>query len=163
MIIVSDTTPISELAKVGRLHLLADLFGTVIIPPQVFEELSAGNHPAAAVVSQLDWLDIREVDATSTQSLMQLNNLDLGESAAIILAEALKAEQLLIDERAARKVARSRNLPVIGTVGLLILAKQRGLIESVKTELNALMSNGMRLSEQVYQDALMLAQEPFSQ
>ncbi len=162
MIIVSDTTPISELAKVGRLHLLADLFGTVIIPPQVFEELSAGNHPAAAVVSQLDWLDIREVDATSTQSLMQLNNLDLGESAAIILAEALKAEQLLIDERAARKVARSRNLPVIGTVGLLILAKQRGLIESVKTELNALMSNGMRLSEQVYQDALMLAQEPFS-
>jgi uncharacterized protein len=150
MIIVSDTTPLSELAKVGQLHLLHELFGLVIIPQEVYTELTTGTHPAAQLVPALDWLETRSITDTDAQriKILQLDfNLDLGESAAIALAEELNADQVLIDERAARRVAISRQLPVIGTIGILVLAKQRGLLESVKVVLDALTANGMRISD----------------
>ncbi|MGB3694484.1 MAG: DUF3368 domain-containing protein, partial [Spirulinaceae cyanobacterium] len=87
------------------------------------------------------------------------SNLDLGEVSAIILAEELEADQLLIDERAARQVALARHLPVIGTVGILILAKQRGFLESVKTILDAMIGNGTRIGKSLYEQAILLAQE----
>ncbi|NEP10896.1 MAG: DUF3368 domain-containing protein [Symploca sp. SIO2C1] len=160
MIVVSDTTPISELTKVGYLNLLPDLFGRVVIPQEVYAELITGPHPAKVIVPSLDWLEVREVGNTQQIKLLQLqSNLDLGEVAAIILAEELKATQLLIDERAARRVALARQLPVIGTVGILLLAKQRGLIESIKTILDAMIANGTRIGERLYKQALLLAQE----
>ncbi|NER48974.1 MAG: DUF3368 domain-containing protein [Symploca sp. SIO1A3] len=160
MIVVSDTTPISELTKVGYLNLLRDLFGQVVIPQQVYIELMRGHHPAAIIVQRLDWLEIREVGNTHQLKVLQLkSNLDLGEVAAIILAEELEANHLLIDERAARRVALTRQLPVIGTVGILVLAKQRGLIDNVKTILDAMITNGTRIGERLYKQALLLAQE----
>ncbi|BAU12169.1 hypothetical protein LEP3755_26980 [Leptolyngbya sp. NIES-3755] len=160
MIVVSDATPLSELAKVGQLHLLHELFGIVIIPEEVYAELTIGDHPAAQLVPELDWLEVRSlIDFQSCQVLQRDFNLDLGESAAIALAEELKANQVLIDERAARRVAISRQLPVIGTIGILILAKQRGRLESVKDVLNALIEKGTRISDRLYDQALTLAQE----
>lgn len=160
MIIVSDTTPLSELAKVEQLHLLHELFGLVIIPQEVYAELTTGNHPAAQLVPILDWLEIRSLADNQQSKVFQLDfNLDLGESAAIALAEELNADQLLIDERAARRVAISRQLPIIGTVGILVLAKQRGLLECVKVVLDALIANGMRISDRLYNQALTLTQE----
>lgn len=83
MIIVSDTTPISELTKVGQLNLLHDLFGQVVVPKEVYDELLEGNHPATSVVPTLDWLEIRTVtDTEKVKALQQTSNLDLGESAA---------------------------------------------------------------------------------
>jgi len=70
MIVVSDTTPISELTKVGHLNLLRDLFGQVVIPQQVYAELVTGYHPAAIIVPRLDWLEIKEVG--NTQQLTAL-------------------------------------------------------------------------------------------
>ena len=160
MIVVSDTTPISELTKVGYLNLLRDLFGQVVIPQEVYAELMTGSHSAKVIVPRLNWLEVREVGDTQQLKVLQLeSNLDLGEVAAIILAEELKATQLLIDERAARRIALARQLPVIGTVGILVLAKQRGLIESVKTILDAMIGKGTRIGERLYQQALFLAQE----
>jgi uncharacterized protein len=160
MIIVADTTPLSELAKVGQLDLLRELFGQVIVPDEVFEELRAGNHPAALMVLQLSWLERRSiVEAARVQQLQTRFNLDLGESAAIVLAEELKADQLLVDERAARRVARVRQLPIIGTVGILVLAKQRGLLGEVKLVLDDLRVNGTRISDRLYAQALVLARE----
>ncbi len=116
MIVVSDTTPISELTKVGHLNLLHDLFGQVVITKEVYSELTTGNHPATRIVPQVNWLEIREVADSQQIRVLQLqSNLDLGEVSAILLAEELEADQLLIDERAARQVALARQLPVKST------------------------------------------------
>jgi len=161
MIIVSDTTPISELAKVNRLDLLPKLFGKVTIPQGVFDELQIGEHPAAAkLVQNLSWLEVATVDNQQVvRELEQSFKLDLGESEAIALAEEIGASQLLIDEKAARKVAMARKLPLIGTVGVLLLAKRRGVLASVKDVLDEMQAQGMRISDRLYVQVLTLAQE----
>lgn len=160
MIVVSDTTPISELAKVSYLNLLAELYGQVIIPQEVYAELTTGAHPAANIVPQLGWLEVHSVMSYERlRALQKSANLDLGESAAIVLAEELRADQLLIDERPARRFAVSCQLPVIGTVGVLVLAKQQGVIENIREILNAMTAKGMRIGPRLYQQALALAQE----
>jgi predicted nucleic acid-binding protein len=160
MIIVSDTTPISELAKVDHLDLLPKLFGKVVIPQGVFNELQVGEHPAAKLVQDLSWLEVVTVDNQQlVRELQQSFKLDLGESEAIALAEEIRASQLLIDERAARKVAMARKLPLIGTVGILLLAKRRGLLDSVKDVLDEMQAQGMRISDRLYVQVLTLAQE----
>jgi len=93
------------------------------------------------------------------RELQQSFKLDLGESEAIALAEEISASQLLIDERAARKVAMARKLALIGTVGILLLAKRRGLLDSVKDVLDEMQAQGMRISERLYVQVLTLAQE----
>ena len=160
MIIVSDTTPISELAKVDHLNLLPKLFGKVVIPQGVFDELQVGEHPAAQLVQNLSWLEVVTVDNQQlVRELQQSFKLDLGESEAIALAEEISASQLLIDERAARKVAMAQKLPLIGTVGILLLAKRRGLLDSVKDVLDEMQEQGMRISDRLYVQVLTLAQE----
>ena len=160
MIIVSDTTPISELAKVDHLDLLPKLFGKVVIPQGVFDELQVGEHPAAKLVQNLSWLEVVTVDNQQlVRELQQSFKLDLGESEAIALAEEISASQLLINERAARKVAMARKLPLIGTVGILLLAKRRGLLDSVKDVLDEMQAQGMRISDRLYVQVLTLAQE----
>ena len=160
MIIVSDTTPISELAKVDHLDLLPKLFGKVVIPQGVFDELQVGEHPAAKLVQNLSWLEVVTVDNQQlVRELQQSFKLDLGESEAIALAEEIRASQLLINERAARKVAMARKLPLIGTVGILLLAKRRGLLDIVKDVLDEMQAQGMRISDRLYVQVLTLAQE----
>ncbi len=83
----------------------------------------------------------------------------MGEVRAIILAEELGADHLLMDERAGRRVAKLRNLSVIGMVGTLLLAKQQGLIPNVKDILDELIVRGMRISLRLYQYALTTALE----
>ncbi len=160
MIVVSDTTPLSELAKVGQLNLLRDIFGQVIIPEEVYNEVTTGTHPAVSAVQSATWIEVRSITNTENVPILQgATQLDLGECAAIILAEELGVDQLLIDDLAARRVALSRNLPVIGTIGTLLLAKDQGLIPSVKEVLDALITQGKRISQQLYQETLLTAQE----
>ncbi|MEC4817285.1 MAG: DUF3368 domain-containing protein [Scytonema sp. PMC 1069.18] len=160
MIIVSDTTPISELAKVDHLDLLPKLFGQVLIPQGVFNELQVGQHPAAEFVQNLSWLEVVTVENQQVvEELQKSCNLHLGESEAIALAEEIGASQLLIDEKAARKVAMARKLPLIGTVGILLLAKRRCLLDSVQDILDEMQVKGTRMSERLYVQVLTLAEE----
>ena len=160
MIIVSDTTPISELAKVNCLNLLPKLFGRVMIPQGVHDELTTGQHPAARLVRELSWLDVVAVNnRLAVKELQQIGNLDLGESEAIALAEEMNADRLLIDEKAARRVAMARNLPLIGTMGVLLLGKRQGELENVKDVLDQMQQQGTRISDRLYTQVLILAQE----
>lgn len=124
MIVVSDTSPVSSLMQIGHCELLRDLFEVVCIPGAVRDEL-AKFHPALPT-----FLDVRDiVDRGRAQSL--LSSLDLGEAEAIVLAIEIRADYLLVDERLGRAIATQSGLKVIGLVGVLLLAKQRGLIGSL--------------------------------
>ena len=90
MIVVSNTTPFSELAKVGRMDLLGDIFGKVIIPQEVYNEITTGTHPAVNAVKSATWIEVLSIQQISI--LQSETNLDLGECAAIILAEELGAD-----------------------------------------------------------------------
>lgn len=160
MIVVSDTTPLSELAKVGRLDLLREVFGRVIIPEEVYREVTTGIHPGAIAVPKATWIEVQAVsDARKVYEIQVTRKLDLGECAAMILAEDLDADFLLMDDLSARQEAIARNLPIIGTIGILLIAKKRGFISNVKETLDALMAGGKRISQKLYQQALTAAGE----
>lgn len=161
MIVVSNTSPITNLAAVGQLNLLQQLYGTIIIPQAVYQELtSAGDTiPGATEVQTFNWIQVQQVtNRTLVNSL--LNQLHQGESEAIALAIELQADWLLIDEELGRKVAANNQLKFIGILGVLIEAKQRGLIPSVKSVLDNLINQAeFWVTEALYNRILQMAGE----
>ena len=160
MIVVSDTTPISELAKINRLTLLRDVYQRVIIPREVYGELLAGPGNLPAAVQAANWIDVVTVrDSHEVLAIHSVTRLGLGECAALTLALELGAQRLLIDDRAARREARAHGLAVTGTIGTLLTAKERKIIPSVRNVLDDLMVHGTRIGEQLYRNALRAANE----
>jgi predicted nucleic acid-binding protein len=115
MIVVADTSPPLHLGRIGRLDLLPAVVGRVIIPRTVWGELvQPGTRPdVVAAIQATDWIEI--VEDPGDVDL----GLDPGETAAILLAERLRADALLIDERRGRAVAATRGISLIGTLGML--------------------------------------------
>lgn len=125
MIIISDTTPIITLLKLERLDLLKNLFGEVVIPRAVYEELTSNPKylSEAQVISECSFLKRSEIsDRQSIKILREVVGLDTGESEAIALADEQHADLLIIDERKGRSVAKQMGLKIIGTIGILIQA-----------------------------------------
>ncbi len=129
MIIVSDTWPINNLAAIGQLALLRQLYGTVIIPEAVFRELTEPEFPVAGAteVETFDWIQTRQVNSLAVVEALR-NELDIGEAEAIALALELEADQILIDESRGRAIAARLNLRYTGILGILIEVKSQGLI-----------------------------------
>ena len=163
MIIVSDTSPISNLVIVNYVHLLPDIFGTTIIPKPVHAELLANGpgHPVTLLAQSADWLEIKVVkDLAAVTELENERNLDPGEAHAIVLASELNANQLLIDERLGRAEAQRLGLSIVGILGVLLLAKQRKLITSVKPVMDELIGQAnFRIRPQLYAEILKRAGE----
>lgn len=154
MIVVSDTSPITYLIKINLIHLLPALFGRVIIPKVVYDELSKVAEQKLWLESDdSGWLVVKE--ARDTSSVKRFNViLDRGESEAIALAVELNASALLIDEREGRRIAVEEGLNVTGVIGVLIEAKRQGYIQLIKPALDSLMSKGFRISSAIYNSAL---------
>ncbi len=128
MIVVSDTSPICYLVLIDGIELLQKLYGHVIIPQAVYEELMATGSPVKVqswIIQHPNWL---EVQFMVSEPDAELSQLDAGERAAIALAEQIKANLVILDERVARKVAMERGLRVIGLLGILGAAADRGLV-----------------------------------
>ncbi len=161
MIVVSDTSPINNLAAIRQLHLLHQLYGIVIIPEAVYRELTDNSFPVAGSteVQTLDWIQTRTIrDHTLAEALS--NELDLGEAEAIALAVEIQAERLLIDERRGRLVASRLNLRYTGILGILVEAKSQGFISQVKPLLNALIDQaGFWIAEPLYNRVLQIVNE----
>ncbi|MEH2224640.1 DUF3368 domain-containing protein [Nostoc sp.] len=161
MIIVSDTSPINNLAAINHLHLLQQLYGTVLIPEAVYRELTDPNFPVAGAieVQTFIWIQTRPVqDRILVEALS--NELDIGEAEAIALALETKAEQVLIDERRGRTVAARLNLGYTGILGILVEAKSQRLISAVKPLLDALINQaGFWVAEPLYNRVLQLVDE----
>ena len=157
MIVVADSSPLVCLARTDLLHLLRDMFGQVLVPRIVWDEvtLARPDAPGALAVAGADWIRIRETPTEDPEGL----GLDPGETAAIRLAEALGADLLLIDERSGRRVAEARRLHVRGTLGVLIRARQLGWIPSLRAVIERLLDQGFRLSPELVEEALSQAGE----
>ena len=133
MIVVSDTSSISALLIVGEIEILSHLFGEVIIPQAVQAELahSFQNLPF--------WIKIRSAKDIGLVHHFE-QSVDAGEAEAIQLATELKADLLLIDDAKGRRLAQGEGLRIIGLLGVVILAKRKGLIPSARSFLSRLKS-----------------------
>lgn len=148
MIVVSDTSPITALLAVEEADLLQQLFGEVIIPNAVETELRR-THPVLP-----GWLRVRSPHST-TKTDLYARSVDRGEAEAIALAEELHADHLLIDERKGRRLARQQGLPVLGLLGVILLAKRAGLIASARKLLEDLdREAGIYLADELKKAAL---------
>jgi predicted nucleic acid-binding protein len=133
MIVIADTGPVNYLVLLHNADLLPRLFGQVFIPPAVWEELNDPDTPApvrAWLAQNPAWLQIQPIHSSPDP---QLDHLDDGEREAIALAEELHADEILLDELSARKEAARRQLPFIGTLGILRRAAQLDLIDLPST------------------------------
>jgi predicted nucleic acid-binding protein len=142
--IVSDTGPIIVFARIGRLSLLRDVTGSLLIPDAVYDEIvvKKGGMPGAAEVAQADWIQKASVISRSIiDSLPSV--LHEGEREAIALAQE-RGAQLLVDEIRARRVAREFGIEVIGTLRILAEAKQLGQINLVRPIVVQMQSEGYR-------------------
>ncbi|NET36646.1 MAG: DUF3368 domain-containing protein [Cyanothece sp. SIO1E1] len=162
MIVVSDTSALSNLALINYLWLLEAIYQAVIIPDVVASELAAASNPTIAAILQLGWIQTQSLtNFQLANQLQQDRGLDAGEASAITLALELQADDLLIDERLGRQEALRLGLSIVGILGILLVAKQRSLIPQVQPIMNALIDQaGFRVSSQLYQRILVLAQEP---
>lgn len=139
MIVVSDTSPVLNLARIGRLKLLPLLYHQVLIPSAVYEELTASKRdllPAVDLAME-PWLVV--ATPNNQRRVQELReNLDPGEAEAIVLAIERGADLLLVDERRGRRTATAAGLTVIGLLGVVIRAKRSGLIDQAKPVLDEL-------------------------
>jgi uncharacterized protein len=139
MIIVSDTTTVANLFAIEHFRLLPALFGQIILPEGVYEELRAPNGFPRETDEQIQALTVQVRTAQNKEAVRSLmNSLDAGEAEAIILAEELHADTLIIDERKGRQIARERGLHTVGLLGIILQAKQQGMIRSVRPLLHEL-------------------------
>lgn len=153
MPVISNTSPILNLAIIGKLQLLREQFGEIIIPVAVHAELRLDNaFPGSEIVQKAiddKWIKIVAVSNRALADVLR-HELDNGEAEAIALAQELKATMLLLDERDARKIARQLCLPVVGVVGILLKAYRAKKIEDVSRVFDELKSKaGFYLADDV--------------
>jgi len=152
MSIVSNASPLINLARIGKLDLLRQLYGELVIPEAVWHEVvvKGVGQPGVDEIKAASWIKTQQVaNRQLVQALRQ--ELDAGEAEAIALTIETKAELLLMDERLGRETAHHLGLRYTGLIGVLIEAKHKGLISKVKPHLDALRDMaGFRVSDALY-------------
>ena len=159
MIVVSDTTPLITLMKIDKLELLEKLFGEVFIPRAVFRELTANEKFAdeARKIESAAFFKVREIaDKKSLDLVHKISGLDLGESEAIVLAQELDSDLILIDEFRGRLIASQMNLHLTGTLGVLYNSYKRHFIERDEIEncIEKIRNSNIRISEKLLREFL---------
>jgi predicted nucleic acid-binding protein len=161
MIVVSNTTPLIGLATVQRFDLLRHLFNEIHIPDAVYgEAVVAGREAGGAKreVTDAPWIKVVSVsDRLAVEAL--LDDLDLGEAETIVLARELDADWVLMDEKKGRRKLTQMGLKKIGTLGILLSAKQAGLLPVIRPDIERLRQQGFSLSQTVIDTVLQKANE----
>ena len=152
-----NTSPLQYLHQVGHLELLPTLFTHVQVAEAVVAELAAGIRRETALpdVEQLAWVTTRAISDTG----LLASGLGRGEAETLALSLESPGSLVILDDAEARRAAKAAQLNVIGTVGVLLLAKERGHIEAIRPVIDHLGRLGFRLSELVRIDALTKAGE----
>ncbi len=155
MRVVCDTSPLILLSKIRRLALLTELYDEVIIPSSVLDEVGAKPGKEAERIRAL----LQSPKFHSRRAMKRIlerlpPDLGRGEREAIALALETKADLVVLDDRQGRRLACEKGLSVTGTVGILIESRERGIIPSVRRELDRLVEAGMWIDEMFYHGIL---------
>jgi len=156
--VIANNTPLVALWVLGRLDLLRELYDEVLIPQAVYEEFVATERAVRqAALENAPW--IRPVSLANPQRARIYIGLDLGEAEVLTLAEERAARLVIIDELKGRRYAQRLEMPLTGTLGLLLLAKERGLVANLAPLLVELQEAGLYLGAALIDRALRLAGE----
>ena len=154
-----DTSPLVYLFRTSKLDLVRALFREVLVAEEVGEELAAGLAAGAHVPDLADYPWIRRCGTSDLDVPARLVGLGSGELGTILLGTSGRAEWAILDDLGARHAAEAVGVEVVGTVGILALAKKRGLISTIAPVLQELTAAGMWLSQSLIDDVLELAGE----
>lgn len=160
MVVVTDAGPLIHLGSCGCLWVLKSLFGQVIVPAAVWNEATAHPElPGAQEVLRADWLEV--VSAPRVQVRPEFHGLELhrGERLGLELALELSAEMFLSDDQEAVRAARGVEMPVLGSIGVLIRAKEKGLLEAVMPHLEAMRASGFWMSKRFVETVARMVDE----
>ena len=158
--IVANAGPLIALARIGHFHLLRLLYNELRIPTAVKDEVITFGEarPGAVELETAQWIKVVNVTNQTAIELLQ-ERLDRGESEAIVLTIELEADLLLMDEARGRRIAQAQGLNYIGTLGILVQARQNGIIAAVTPLLDDLIESGFHMNEALDRTAQQLAGE----
>ena len=156
--VVCNTSPLQYLHQIGVLDILPAIYGRILVPQAVVDEISAGKQAGVNLpdLASLDWLDAREVAPTSWPVPRDIHR---GEAEVIALARLSGNAKLVLDDLAARKHAKLLGLSVTGTLGVLLKAKEKRLIVYLRPHVESLIAAGFRLADSTRDDFLRMAGE----
>lgn len=157
MLIVADTSALLALASCDSLTCLDALFEEVRVPHAVFEECTVPGKPKAERLER--YLRDKVTDVDLATLVIAATGLGQGELEAMALYKKLKADRLLVDDNRARKIARLNGIEIVGSVGVLLLARERELIPSIRPRLEEIRAAGIHLGPEILSEALRLAGE----
>ncbi len=156
--VISNTTPVLSLLRINKLSLLKDLYGKVMIPDAVYREIEKGKDKEYYEdLRLLPWIEI--LGLKKPDSIASLTDIDEGEAEVLMLAKEQNADLLLMDEKIGRNMARNLKFRFTGTIGILLKAKEKGLINSVTELLNELIEKGVWMSAKLIAKTKHIAEE----
>ena len=157
--VVVNSTPLIALSKAGNLNVLEKMYEHIIIPRAVFNEVTAKDDAVRTLLLQSsDWIEIQDIKDSSKKMIFK-SRLHDGEVEVMILAEEIGADLVVIDDYAARKTAEYIGLKLTGTIGVLIKAKQNGLLDRVMPIVEIMEQNGIFYSEKLKQQIRNIVEE----
>jgi len=156
---ICDTSPICYFARLGLLHILPNMLGQLVVPQAVVNEIDTGRaqHPNLPDLRLLNWVHITQPPSTPPE--ISRHQLGPGETEAIALAHSLSDTCILLDDFQARQEATEKGIPVRGTLALLLMAKERNLVQEVGPLIDQLDALGFRVSDAVRETILEIAGE----
>jgi len=152
VIVVSNSSPLIALARIGQLNLLATLYRRILIPPEVLHEVTVAGRglPGAEQVRSASWIEVTSLRLPADPAIERACRT-LG---AILLAKATNADLTLLDESKARRIAREAGLSVVGCIGLLEAGRRSGVVRDLRQVYTDLLRQGIRLDLKLLQDSL---------
>ena len=156
--VIVNSTPLIILSKIGELEILKNLYGDIIIPRAVFEEVTRKNDLAKEKILNSEWIKILEVQDKSDRKIYQAKLHD-GEVEVMMLAKEISADLLIIDDNAAKKTAKFLGFKVTGTLGILIKAKAEKIISEVRPILEKMLAEKFYISDKILNLVLKTARE----
>lgn len=158
--VIVNTTPLIALSHVGQLNLLKELYGEIIIPQAVYEEVSVKVDSVCKkeVDSSLDWIRVEKISNQMAKDMYK-TQLHEGEVEVMILAKEVAADVVIIDDANAKKYAKYLKLPVTGTLGVLLRARQMGYVDKLEPVLRQMVEKGIYISQSLIELCLKQAGE----
>lgn len=163
MIVVSDSSPLIALARVGRLNLLASFYKRILIPAEVHHEVTVAGAglPGAEEIRKAKWIEVATTKASPDPLLLQASqHLGAGERGAILLAQNIQADLVILDETKARRVARDAGLSIVGCLGVLEAGARKGLVPDLRQAYIELLRQGIRFDVRLLQESLVRLGSP---